>query len=206
MLRFIPAALASIVVLGGFACSSSQKQAPQSPTQTTSAEVSAPPKTETMTAGDVFAVLRNIHRAEIDKGKLAQKKATDPRVKAFADEVVKDHEARIQKDEQLMKALNISPRDNKVSDEIKNSADKRNADLGTMSGAGFDKAYIEDQVSYYRAVLDTFDDTLIPNARDPQIKSDLVDLRARANRHLREAQDLRMSLAAQAPATSTQTP
>ncbi|MEO6419545.1 MAG: DUF4142 domain-containing protein [Polyangiaceae bacterium] len=191
MFRSILPALASVALIGGVACSSSQKPAAQ--TETTSGQVSGQ-KAEAMTTGDVFGVLRNIHNAEIDQGKLAEKKATDPRVKAFAEEAVKYHQDRLAKDDRIMSALNIEPKDNKVSDEIKKSSEKATKDLQSLSGASFDRSYIDGQVNYYRAVVDTFDNTLIPGTVDPQIKANLVDLRGRANRFLKEASDLRLSL------------
>lgn len=195
MFKFILPALASVAVLGGVACSSSHKPAAQSP-ETTSATVSAP-QGEVMSAPDVLAVLQNIHKAEIDEGRLALKRATDPRVKAFATAVIKDHEQASTKDDQLMNTLKIRPHDNKVADQIKSTADKQTSDLASASGPNFDRAYIDDQVNSFRAVLDTLDDTLIPKVTEPQIKANLVELRSRANRHLKEASDLRLSLASQ---------
>jgi putative membrane protein len=199
MLKSMLPAIASLALIGGFACSSSQKPAAQSP-ETTSATVSgasAQQQGEAMTTSDVFAVLRNLHNAEIDQGKLAEKKATDPRVKAFASEAIKYHQERLAKDQQLMTALNVQPRDNKVSDEIKSSAEKQISSLSSLSGASFDRTYIDDQVNYYRAALDTFDNTLIPGTADPQMKNNVIELRGRANRFLKEAQDLRLSLVSQ---------
>ncbi len=201
MFRSILPALASVALIGGVACSSSQKPAPQTP-ETTSASVggstvAAQPGAEPVTSGEVFGVLGNIHKAEIDQGKLAEKKASDPRVKAFAQEAVKYHQDRLAKDQQMMTALNIEPRDSKVSDQIKSSAEMQTSSLNSLTGKSFDRAYIDDQVNYYRAVIDTFDNTLIPGTADPQIKTNLVDLRGRANRFLKEASDLRLSLASE---------
>ena len=181
--------LASIVLLGSAACQSETKP-PKEPTQTTAGTTA---QTQ-FTASDTFGVLRALHTAEVEHGKLAQQKTKDPRVKAFAERVVADHKARMQKDEQLMSGLGIKPRGNVVSDQIKAAADQQTARLESMSGTDFDRAYLEEQINYYRAALDTFDKDLLPNARDPQIKADLTEARGRADSHLKEAQDLRLSL------------
>jgi putative membrane protein len=146
------------------------------------------------TVGDTFGVLNAIHSAEIEHGMLAQSKATDARVKTFAANVVNDHKARMQKDRSLMTGLGVTPKDGDLSRQIKAAADEETTRLNALSGADFDRAYIEGQIRYYRGVLDTFDRQLLPNVRDPQIKADLSESRARANEHLKEAQDIRVSL------------
>jgi putative membrane protein len=190
--------LASFVLLGSGACKQESKP-PAEPTQTTGGITGTTAGESQFTSGDTFGVMRAIHTAEIDHGKLAQKKAKDPRVKAFAEKVVNDHKVRMQRDEQLMGGLGVMPRDNAVSESIKNSAAQQTERLDALSGSSFDRSYIEEQINYYRSVIDMFDRDLIPNVRDPQIKADLQNARARANDHLKEAQDIRASLSTMSP-------
>lgn len=49
------------------------------------------------------------------------------------------------------------------------------AELKGMKGKDFDKAYIANEVTYYQAVLDALDKTLIPNAKDAKLKDTLVN-------------------------------
>lgn len=147
--------------------------------------------------GDTFGTLRAIHSAEVEHGTMAMNKATDPRVKAFAERVVDDHKARMRKDDSILSAMGISARDNPVSQQIKAASDQQTARLDALTGKDFDRAYIEEQVNYYRAALDTFDRDLLPNVRDPGIRANVAEARAKANEHLKEAQDLRVSLIGQ---------
>jgi putative membrane protein len=183
------------VLLGSAACESEPARPPESP-QTTAAT------TSTFTVRDIFGALRAIHAAEVEHGMLAQKKATDPRVKAFATNVVADHELRMDKDDQLMRELRIKAKDNRVSTWIKSVSDRRMARLDSLSGSEFDHAYLEEQINYHRAVLDTFDKDLTPNARGPQVKADIAEARERESDHLKEAQDLRAALASGASGRS----
>ena len=180
--------LACVGLLGVAACKSENTPPAEAP-QTTAGTAE-----RQFTSGDTFGVLRAIHQGEVDQGMLAQQKASDPRVRAYAEKVVNDHKARMQKDEQLMSGLGVSARDNDVSRQIKSSADRQNAKLDQMSGLDFDRTYLDDQIGYYRMVLDTFDRDLLPNARDPQVRATLQNARERANDHLREAQDFRNAL------------
>ena len=182
---------ASVVLVSATACKSSDSGAPpQSATvETTAAGTSG------ATGGDGFGILRAIHMVEVDHGNLAQKKASDPRVKAFAEKVVADHKQRMAKDDQLMSGLGIQARDTQASAQIKSAAAQQTDRLDSLSGAAFDDAYLDEQITYYRMVIDTFDRDLIPNAQDPEIKRVLQEARVRANGHLQEAQDLRSSIA-----------
>jgi putative membrane protein len=73
-------------------------------------------------------------------------------------------------------------------------SDRRAARLDSLSGGEFDQAYLEEQISYYRAVLDTFDKDLTPNASAPQVRADIAEARDRASDHLKEAQALQAAL------------
>ena len=193
-------AAVSVLVLASAACESESKPPPAAPaapvaeTTETTTTAGTPPATTAFTVGDTFGALRAIHAAEIDHGMLAQKKATDPKVKAFAEKVVNDHNARMQKDNKLMSALGIAPRDTAVSEQITSASQQQSDRLNALSGADFDRAYIEEQIEYYRKALDAFDRDILPNVRDPQIRANVTEARVRANEHLKEAQDLRLSL------------
>ena len=176
---------ASVVLLGAVACES--ETAP--PPQTTAATMS------TFTVGDIFGALRAIHAAEIEHGALAQKKAVDPRVKAFATNVLDDHERRTGRDDELIRTLRIKPKESRVSTWIRAASNRRTARLDSLSGDDFDRAYLEEQIRYYRSVLETFDNDLTPVARKELVKANVTEARDRSSEHLREAQDLCGALA-----------
>jgi putative membrane protein len=148
----------------------------------------------TSNVGDTFGVLRAIHLAEIEHGTLAQAKSTNSDVKDYAEKVVKDHRTRMMKDDKMMTGLGVAPRDSALSARIRAASDQQTTRLNSLSGAAFDRAYIDEQINYYRTVLDTFDRDLLPNIKDPDLKSQVSEARERANDNLKEAQDLRLSL------------
>ena len=183
--------LAPVLLVGASACKNEETPPPEAPQ--TAAGVTTT-TSSTSGVGDTFGALRAIHTAEVELGTMAQQKATDPRVRAFATKVVDDHKARMRKDDKIMTGLGITPRDNPVSQQISASADQEKARLDALSGTDFDRAYIDEQIRYYRSAIDTFDKDLLPNVRDPQIRSRVEEARSRANDHLKEAQDLRLAL------------
>ena len=50
--------------------------------------------------------------------------------------------------------LKVTPADNPTSQSLKAGGDKNVANLKTLKGAAFDKAYVDNEVAYHQAVLD----------------------------------------------------
>ena len=66
--------------------------------------------------------------------------------------------------------------------------------LSQLSGAAFDKAYIDHEVAYHQQVLDAVDNTLIPGAKNEQLKALLVKVRPAFVAHLEHAKQLQTKL------------
>jgi len=107
---------------------------------------------------------------DIAAAKQAQAKSSNKDVKAFAEDMVRDHEAVNKQALDLVKKLNVTPQDNDTSKTLsKNAADKL-AELGKLNGAAFDKAYVANEVAYHKAVDSALENTLIPSASNPELK------------------------------------
>jgi putative membrane protein len=101
----------------------------------------------------------------------ALSKSSNKEVKSFAEDMVRDHEAVNKQALALVKKLNVTPEDNDTSRTLsKNAADKL-AELGKLSGAAFDKAYVANEVAYHKAVDGALETTLIPSASNAELKS-----------------------------------
>jgi putative membrane protein len=82
----------------------------------------------------------------------------------------RDHKAVNDKALALVKKLNVTPEDNDTSKALtKQAADKR-AELAKLSGAAFDRAYIDNEVAYHKVVNGALEKTLIPSASNPELK------------------------------------
>ena len=99
---------------------------------------------------------------DIAAAKQALAKASNKEVKAFAKDMVRDHEAVNKQALELVKKLNVTPEDNDTSKTLsKNAADKL-AELDKLKGAEFDKAYVANEVAYHKAVNSALETPLIP--------------------------------------------
>ena len=108
---------------------------------------------------------------DIAAAKQALEKTSNKDVKAFAEDMVRDHEAVNKQALDLVKKLNVKPEDNDTSKTLsKNAADKR-AELGKLKGAQFDKAYVDNEVAYHKAVDNALETQLIPSANSAELKS-----------------------------------
>jgi putative membrane protein len=109
--------------------------------------------------------------ADIANAEQALKKSKNKAVRAFAQDMVRDHKAVNDKALALVKKLNVTPQDNDTSKAIaKGQADKR-AELAKLKGAAFDKAYAANEVAYHKTVNNALEQTLIPSASNAELKS-----------------------------------
>jgi putative membrane protein len=92
-------------------------------------------------------------------------------VRAFAEQMVKDHTAVNKQALDLCKKLNVTPQDNDTSKNLTKQADAKRAELAKLSGAAFDKAYVENEVAYHKTVNGALETTLIPSATNAELKS-----------------------------------
>jgi len=108
---------------------------------------------------------------DIAAAKQALKKSGNKDVKAFADDMVRDHDTVNQQALALVKKLNVTPEDNDTSRSLSKQAADKLAELEKLNGAAFDKAYAANEVAYHKAVNGALETLLIPSATNPELKS-----------------------------------
>jgi putative membrane protein len=108
---------------------------------------------------------------DIAAAKQALAKSSSKGVKAFADDMVRDHEAVNKQALALVKKLNVTPEDNDTSRLLSKQAADKLAELAKLKGAEFDKAYVANEVAYHKAVDSALETLLIPSASNAELKS-----------------------------------
>src|SRR5436305_14692075 len=98
---------------------------------------------------------------DIKAAKQAISKASNKEVKAFAEDMVRDHEAVNKQALDLVKKLKVTPHDHDTSRALTKDADAKLAELGKLKGAEFDKAYAANEVAYPKTVNSALETTLI---------------------------------------------
>lgn len=144
---------------------------------------------------EIAAIVVTANQVDIDAGKLAQQKASDQRVKDFAKLMITDHTGVNKAAGDLAKKLNLTPKESETSKSLAAGGEKNLARLKGMSGAAFDKAYIDHEVTYHQQVLDALDKTLIPGASNAELKALLQKSRPAFVAHLEHAKKVQSALA-----------
>jgi putative membrane protein len=142
----------------------------------------------------IAAIVVTANQVDIDAGKLAKSKAQSKEVKDFAQLMVTDHTAVNKSASDLVTKLHVTPEPNDTSKSLEQGGDQNLAALRKLSGHAFDKAYVDHEVAYHQAVLDAVDKTLIPSAKNEELKALLVKVRPAFVAHLEHAKQLQASL------------
>ena len=143
----------------------------------------------------IASIVVTANTVDIDAGKLAESKSSNAEVKAFAQRMITDHTGVNKSAVELVTKLKVTPQDNPTSQGLKAGGDQNLATLKSLSGAAFDKAYIDHEVTYHEQVLDAIDKTLVPNAKNEELKALLVKVRPAFVAHLDHAKMIQSKLA-----------
>jgi len=143
----------------------------------------------------IAAIVVTANQVDIDAGKLAESKASNAEVKAFGKQMVTDHSGVNKQAVALVTKLKVTPEENATSKALKAGGADNVKSLEKLSGAAFDRAYVDHEVVYHQQVLDAVDKTLIPSAQNAELKSLLVAVRPAFVAHLEHAKSLQASLA-----------
>ena len=142
----------------------------------------------------IAAIVVTANQVDIEAGKLAESKATNPDVKAYGKMMITDHTGVNKQATDLAKKLGVKPEDNPTAQSLKSGGTDNLANLKKLSGAAFDKAYIDHEVTYHQSVLDALDKTLIPSAQNAELKALLVKVRPAFAAHLEKAKQIQAAL------------
>jgi len=143
----------------------------------------------------IASIVVTANQVDIDAGKLAETKGSNAEVKAFGKQMVTDHTGVNKQAVDLVTKLKVTPEDNATSKALKSGGDDNLKSLRTLKGRAFDKAYVDHEVVYHQQVLDAVDKTLIPNAKNDELKALLVKVRPAFVAHLEHAKMVQASLA-----------
>ena len=142
----------------------------------------------------IAAIVVTANQVDIDAGKLAKSVSQNADVKAFAEQMIADHTGVNKSATQLVTKLKVTPEDNETSQSLKKGGDDNLKNLESLKGAEFDRAYIDHEVTYHQNVIDALDNTLIPSAKNGELKALLVSVRPAFVAHLAHAKEVQAKL------------
>src|SRR6476619_5533194 len=113
---------------------------------TTFVAAAAAASAQTPNDAQIAAIVVTANQVDIDAGKLAESKASDPQVKAFGKPMVTDHTGVNKQATELVTKLGVKPEDNPTAQSLKSGGADNVKQLMQLKGAAFDKAYVDHEV------------------------------------------------------------
>jgi putative membrane protein len=153
-----------------------------------SAEPAAAQTSPELTDPEIASVAVTANQIDIDYAKIAQKKSKNADVLKFAKTMSDDHAAVINQAVALVNKLHVTPKDNDVSKKLLSDAEKTKKILKTKSGKTFDRAYIDNEVAYHKAVISAVEGLLIPQSKNAELRKLLEDVVPALKVHLAHAE------------------
>ncbi len=150
-------------------------------------------KTE-LTDAEIASVGVIANQIDIDYANLAKEKSKNEAVLQFATTMANDHKAVIDQAVALVKKLGVTPQENAVGRTLLADAQATLKKLKTKRGKAFDKAYIDNEVEYHKAVIGAVEGLLIPQSDNRELKALLQNIVPALKAHLGHAEMLQKSI------------
>lgn len=182
--------LSSALAMGAFgilaACSPKTESTPDTLATTPPATAATPTTDAAWTDANVVDVLTVANQGEVDYSQIGVDKATNPAVKQFAQQMVKDHGAMVDAVKGLATKLNLMPAANDKANDLKEENTKDINDLNAKTGKDFDKEFMEEQVDMHQETLDLLND-LDGRTTNPDLKAAIAEAKPKVQAHLDQA-------------------
>lgn len=161
---------------------------------TTNNTTTAGAGTQQLNDSQIAMVVMAADTAEVSQAKMAATKAQNKQVKTFASHMAMDHSTNEHQVAQFDKKKKMTPEESQLSQTLTTQAQQTATQLQGMSGAQFDKAYMDAQVQQHQMVLDALNNQLIPNAQNAQLKTMLQKTAKKVAEHLEMAKKIQSSM------------
>jgi putative membrane protein len=127
---------------------------------------------------------------DIATGALAASKATRSDVRAFGQMLARDHEGVRQQGRDLAKKLGVTPTPVAKTFALQVNHDEAMKKLNSLSGAAFDRAFLEHEVAFHKAVIDAATTTLAPAISNAEVKAFVLKVAPAFKAHMDAAAEL----------------
>ena len=147
-MRVTKTVLAFILVVGAASCASMRDDI--------SVPAGLPP-------ADVAGIVMTANEGEVQQGQAAASKASSADVRSFAQMMVSDHTNALNMARDTFTKAGVTPAENATTQCLRENSRGTITNLGTYSGAAFDRAYMQSQVDIHQWLLTAMDTSLIPS-------------------------------------------
>ena len=149
-------------------------------------------QTPKLNDAEVASVAVTANQIDINYATVAKAKSKNVDILKFAETMSNDHKAVIAQAVALVTKLKVTPKDNAVSKKLMADAEVTKKTLLSKSGKAFDKAYIDNEVAYHKAVIGAVEGLLIPSSKNAELKALLEKVGPALKVHLSHAEMVQM--------------
>lgn len=137
----------------------------------------------------IVAIFDAANSWDMETGALAAKKGTTPAVRDYGEMIARDHKAVRQMGRDLAAKLGVTPTPPKNFGMAKDHATAV-SELEAAHGKAFDRAFLQHEVAFHKAVIDAIHTTLLPSLKNEEVKSLVKKVEPAFNAHMLAAQNL----------------
>ena len=142
----------------------------------------------------IIAIFDAANTADIETGQLAAERGHSAEVRAFGAMLARDHKQVRQVGRDLAAKLDVTPTP-PTDDAAAKAHAQAMASLRGKSGPDFDRAFLQHEAAFHKAVIDAVKGTLLPAVRNEELRSLVVKVAPAFEAHMIAAQELEKQLA-----------
>jgi putative membrane protein len=144
----------------------------------------------------IVAIFDAANTWDVETGTMAEKKGTTKEVRDYGEMIARDHKAVRQLGRDLAKKLGVTPTPPKNFGMAKDHA-AAVSQLLSATGKAFDRAFLQHEVAFHKAVIDAINTTLLPSLQNEEVKTLVKKVAPAFQAHMMAAQNLLDKMAAQ---------
>ena len=141
----------------------------------------------------IVAIFDAANTADIETGRLAAERASNPKVRSYGAMIAHDHEAVRQQGRDLAKKLGVKPTP-PADDAAAKQHQQAMQQLRAAKGADFDRAFLAHEVAFHQAVISDVQKTLLPAIKNAELKALVEKVAPAFQAHMMAAQQLQKEL------------
>jgi putative membrane protein len=149
----------------------------------------------TMSDANVIAVMNTIDKSEMEAAQLAKQKAQSSEVRNYANHLIADHSAIMDKNRQLSSQTSLRPDPPALASTMNSTHQETMDQLRKLSGPDFDRAYMEYQVKMHEEAVSLVEKTS-SSADNPQLRQQLGQVVHDLRDHLTKAKSIQSQIGA----------
>jgi putative membrane protein len=150
--------------------------------------------TSPTTPAAILSQLSMANTMEIQLSKMAQKKASSPKVKQVAARLLADHSKNESQLKALAKQLNVTLTPSAGGNPTAADSAAMPSELQGKSGAQFDQAFVQHEIDDHQSNIQKIQSQMLPSAQNAQVKSYLQKTVTAMQGHLASLQQAQKQL------------